>query len=162
MGKKLILVRHGQAHNPDGNRDFDRALTQIGQRDTRHLGRWLSEVHHDMDHIISSSALRAKETADNILDESKLGKVQFEDELYEASVRTMLATVGGIDNDYQSVVLVGHNPTITFFADYLAAEPVSGMEPGTATIITFECESWAELSQSSGVLIAQRRPSDDI
>jgi phosphohistidine phosphatase len=47
-------------------------------------------------------------------------------------------------------MIVGHNPTITFLADYLTSAPLESMETGSAVVITFDDLSWEEISQNTG------------
>ena len=152
MKRTLILVRHAQAGQSPSHGDFDRTLTPTGERDARHLGRWLVERHDSVEKIITSTAIRAKQTAEILAEEFKQKNILEEDEeLYEASVRTALSVVTEIESGYRKVIVVGHNPTITYLADYLTATPVENMIPGSMVEIEFDHLNWKEVSQNSGI-----------
>lgn len=153
MLKTLILVRHAQAGHEVGQSDFNRPLTAIGQRDARHLGRWIAEQVSHLDEIRTSAALRAKTTAEAIAEEINPGKEPIQDdELYEAPIRVLLERVHATDASITHLALVGHNPGMTFLADYLSPAPVCGMRPGSAVILTFENMDWNEIEKNKGTL----------
>lgn len=151
MFRNLILIRHAQA--ADASIDHERPLTAIGERDARYLGRWLKSKYEALDLILHSSALRAKSTAEIIGEELKISSLQEEEELYEASVRTMLDQVNALENDHSTVTIVAHNPTITYFADYLTSTDLPSMSPGSAVVLRFETSGWNEISQNTGTFL---------
>ena len=84
--------------------------------------------------------------------------VRLSEELYEASVRTFLSEINTIEEDKKCVIFVGHNPTITYLADYLTSAPMSNMDPGSAIVITFQKIAWSEVTQDSGSFVCYRSP----
>jgi len=156
MVKKLILLRHGEAAN-DTARDFDRSLTPTGERTIRHLAIWLEENEFKLDKIFTSTAKRALDTA-SILSEALSVILKKEDELYESSVRTFLQLVNETDEETECCIFVGHNPTITYLAEYLTAQPVN-LEPGGAAIIELEDVNWSQVSEKTGDLAQYLSPS---
>ncbi len=161
MSRILILVRHAQAESPYTENDVNRKLTAMGERDARHIGRWLAQRVKEIDKVISSSADRAKQTAEIIVEEFKQNHViQLSEEMYEASPRTMLAALNDCDENWQKVLFVAHNPTISYFADLLTSSSVESMNPGSAVLIEFEDLSWSEVSQGTGNLVQIQNPQD--
>ncbi|CAE7801798.1 glxK [Symbiodinium microadriaticum] len=161
MKKKLILVRHAQAASPESGDDFGRKLTALGERAARHLGRWLAQEFKTINAIISSTAVRATTTAEILSEELKApGILDFEEELYEASVRTMLNVIHSADSNHEVVIIVGHNPTISYIADFLTSDPTDNMPPCTAVGISFDGKSWEEIDQNDGKVIFFRIPEE--
>lgn len=158
MLRTLLLMRHAQAG--DAQTDFERPLTAIGERDARHVARWLLSAYPGIDHIYASSALRAMTTAKILAEELKISSLSKEDNLYEASVRTMLQLVNSVEDDHQIIVVVGHNPAISYLADYLTTKALPGLEAGSVAVIEFEDLSWSEISQSSGIFSTYQSPGD--
>lgn len=150
MVNKLYLVRHAQAANSTGS-DFQRPLTGEGERVARHLGKWMDQQELSIDLIISSTALRAKSTAAHIDESLGKGSIKEDPELYEASVRTFLRAVNGIPAECANVLMVAHNPAITYLAEYLTGSAVVGMEPGSLAMIKLEV-AWEEVGEKSGSL----------
>jgi phosphohistidine phosphatase len=151
-------MRHAQAG--DAKSDFQRPLTAIGERDARHMARWLLANYPGIDHIYSSAAVRAVSTARIVAEELKISSMTEEKNLYEASVRTMLEQVNEVGDDHQMVVVVGHNPSISYLSDYLTSSPLPGMEAGSVVVIDFENLSWKEISKASGILKKYQAPRD--
>jgi phosphohistidine phosphatase len=159
MSKQLILMRHAQAENPVGKEDHERTLTPEGERDARHMGRWLNTRFDNLDVIVTSTAFRAKQTAEIIAEEFRQNNItKFNADLYEASVRSMLEIIQGFQEDWKAVLLVGHNPTISYVSDYLISDPIEGMSPGTAVCLEFN-ETWNKVDQGSGSFVFVQSPT---
>ena len=73
------------------------------------------------DLIISSPAKRARSTARKSARELGFDKsdVETDADLYFSGVRSMLNVLEVLDEDYQKVMIVGHNPTMTNFLNML-------------------------------------------
>jgi phosphohistidine phosphatase len=156
--KTLYLMRHATA-NMDADSDFERPLTATGERDARHMGRWLHDKYPAPDQVVASPALRAKTTASIVIEElHQQHPIHFEEELYEASVRTFLEIVTSLSDDMECVIIVAHNPAITYLADYLTTEGLEGMRPGAIVGLGFELEKWCEISQHDGALLFTMTP----
>ena len=151
MVKKLYLVRHAKASNSAAS-DFQRPLTAEGERLARHLGKWIDQQEIVIDLIISSTALRAKTTAELINESLGKSNIKQDQELYEASVRTFLRSVNAISDEYGNAMMVAHNPAITYLAEYVTGAPMVGMEPGSMAMITFSELDWAEIGEKTGSL----------
>ena len=155
------MIRHSYAEGISEKPDFDRALTLEGQSTIRALGRYLIKEDFDPDIILSSSSLRTTETAINLVEELGVSDriIEFKDVIYNASVRELLTTVNQVSDDYQSVVLIGHNPTITFFAEYITGAPVGNMDPSGLATIRIEKLKWSEVSQGTGIFEGYYHPN---
>lgn len=161
MVKSLILMRHAQASDERSLSDFERPLTAIGVRDARHMGRWLKSESYMPDMIITSDALRAATTAEIISEELNLsGTLHSEHELYEASVRTALQVITQTEENHQTLLVVGHNPTLSYLSDYLSDRSFPGLQPASLVIIQFEGLSWIEIGEHSGKFISYCSPAD--
>ncbi len=151
--KTLILIRHAEADN--SMPDKDRRLTQAGISQAFKAGGFLSEKEGlNLQKIFHSSAERTTMTAQTVsdvmkLDESILVPV---DELYNASLGKFLELVNNIDNVYDKVAVVGHNPAISYLAEYFVSGENLSFSPSQMACINFDLGSWSELSQHSGKL----------
>ncbi|MEL6558196.1 MAG: histidine phosphatase family protein [Bacteroidota bacterium] len=160
MLKKIFLIRHAEANSLDGGmKDFDRPLTATGVRDATHLGKYLAKKDVLPDFFLSSSALRTTQTSEEIAIQIKFefNKVLFKDRLYEPSVRELLAELNQLSGG-DSALLVTHNPSVTYLAEYLTGDPIGNMSPGSCVEIDFAVDSWAELSEGTGQLINIYQP----
>ena len=161
MNRSLIIMRHAQAVNPGLQSDFDRELTPTGERDARHIGKLIAENHDSIDRIISSTAVRALSTAQIIREQLGMeNKIEEDEELYEASVRTALDVINNIESGYKKVILIGHNPTVSYLSDYLTSAPLEGMAPGSFIEIEFEGQAWKEIAQNTGTFLTYQSPEN--
>ncbi len=155
MSKSLFLLRHGQALDklPD-QRDIDRELNPIGLQNASRMGMKLHEDQHKFDIILSSTAVRAVTTASLVAEQ--LGydpsRVHKNEEIYEASVRTLLLVVNRLKESWDKVLLVGHNPAISYLTEYVSSAEIGNMATCGLVEIRFNTP-WSEISEGSGKFV---------
>ena len=161
MNRTLYLIRHSYAENPNDKPDFERSLTLEGQSNVRALGRYLINEKFDPDRILCSSSRRTTETAINLVEELEMNEqnISYHDKIYEASVRELLEIINDLDSSNKSIALIGHNPTITFFGEYLTGASIGNMQPCSIVTIRLEKTSWSDISQGSGIFVSYYHPS---
>ena len=127
----------------------------------RALGRHLLKSSFNPAVILCSSARRTKETAQNLIEEIEISdkNVEYKDVIYNASVRELLIEVNGIARGMNEVAIIGHNPTVTYFAEYLTGETIGNMDPSSIVTITFKGINWSEISQGMGDLVSHFHPN---
>ncbi|MDF1660982.1 MAG: histidine phosphatase family protein [Planctomycetota bacterium] len=121
---RIYLLRHAsaEARGPDGQDDPARALTPKGHKQIRELASTVARLKFSVDHILCSPATRALETAQRFHKALKLPSklpltlddrlgIEAEAEDAEAALRDYL--------DQSSVLLVGHEPTLSRLAGRL-------------------------------------------
>ncbi|ADQ18455.1 putative phosphohistidine phosphatase, SixA [Leadbetterella byssophila DSM 17132] len=159
MKKNLFIVRHATAEDI-GNltvvRDFDRELVSKGIMEAAKLGKALSEYFPEIQAIYSSGAARALSTATIVAEQIKFDteKIEIKDALYGSGPRGYLEVLNTIPDEIQNAMIVGHNPDISYFADYLTRDDVGGsMKKASLIHLGFEGFQWNELSQHLGGFI---------
>jgi phosphohistidine phosphatase len=153
MVKTLIFMRHAKSDwSIGGQKDFDRTLNNRGLGDAPRMGRRLLELGVKPDLVLSSPAVRAKTTAEYVSEQLgyNIDTIIYDDEIYEASVRSLLAVVNKIEDNVHSVVIFGHNPTHTYLAEYLTKEAIGNIPTAGAVCIEFELDSWKLVSEATG------------
>jgi phosphohistidine phosphatase len=158
--KILYLVRHAKAGWQDSSQaDFDRRLTNRGHRQSEEMSERLRKKGVKPDRLVSSPAIRALETAEIFADRLGIGR--------EAIVRRIEIYEGGIDKlasvvrslaDEETVMLFGHNPTISHFVQWLTDQPVEAMETCGIAKIELECDHWRDTAEGSGRLAWYKYP----
>lgn len=140
---------------------MDRTLTLEGQSTVRSLGRHLTKENFHPGVILCSPSVRTTETAHNLVEEMAISEsiIDFKDEIYNASVRELLALINSLDESEQQVAIVGHNPAISYFGEYLTNEGIGGMEPCSIVTIRLEDIKWKEASQGDGTFISYFHPN---
>ena len=147
--KRLTLLRHAKSSwDETGIPDHDRPLAKRGLRNAPRMGKRLARRGVKPDLILSSSAKRARQTAELIEPALKHATLvlRADPQIYLASPGKLLALVAGIDDAVDELILVGHNPGFTQLANMLLPD-LSLMNLPTAGAVGIDCEieSWAEI-----------------
>lgn len=120
--KKIYFIRHAKAVkiNKDSEGDFDRELSTKGKEDIKLMGQVLK--NYDMpDIIFSSTAKRCVQTAKKIAQIIKFkNEIQFIDNFYDIDLNGMLEFVKSIDNSFNNIYIISHNPTITQICEFIS------------------------------------------
>jgi phosphohistidine phosphatase len=152
--KKLTLVRHSKSDwSLPGQQDWDRALNKRGQRDAPEMARRLRARKLKPDAILSSPAVRALATATIMARELKVAAsiVRQDERLYLAGPADMLTVIRELGGDARHLMVFGHNPGITDFANRLSAgDRIDNMPTSAVFTATFAIEDWSELDWGSG------------
>lgn len=157
--KKLYLVRHAKSDwsNPSLD-DFDRPLNQRGKKNAPFMGKILKKKKIKPDLIISSPAYRARETARKIAKKIRyLDEIMYNEHLYEASLKEILEIVTFIEDEYDEVFIVGHNPSLNMLAFYLI--DFNENIPTTGILeIEFNSQTWREISKKNAKFVSFEYP----
>ena len=157
MSKELLLVRHADARAAEtGQRDAERELSPRGYQDATRLGHYLYQQQKNVDLLLISTAQRAQRTAEILAEQMHYGthKVRSPDQLHQASVRSVLEVINDQADELNCLIIVGHNPTLTYLAEYLTGEAVNNLEAGGLLALSLTADSWAEVTQRSAVVKA--------
>lgn len=155
MSKKLYLVRHAKTEEGSSEMlDFDRELTSRGMQDATRLGRYYSTKEIIPDVVLSSDATRARATAELIASQMgyELSRIHLNHGIYDASVRTLFQLITQLKDEWESVMIVGHNPVMNYLAEFLSGAEMGHMYTGSVASLEFDVDSWSEVSQNSGTL----------
>jgi phosphohistidine phosphatase len=152
---RLTLVRHAKTEPArHGQEDWDRALESRGQRDAPEMARRLKQHGPKPERILSSPAVRAITTATIMARELGVSaqKVQQDERLYLASPKDTLAVIRELGERARHLMVVGHNPGITEFADRISSErSVDNLPTCAVYSLQFEIAAWSELQWDSGI-----------
>lgn len=145
MKRHLILIRHSKSSWADlGMRDFDRPLKKERTDDAKEMAKHLKKLSLQPDLIICSSALRTKQTVEYFCGPLKydFNKIVFDMRLYESSAAEYMQVVREVDEKTETLVLVGHNPSITDFVNLFLKNTIYEV-PTTGVIwLEFESADW--------------------
>jgi phosphohistidine phosphatase len=124
------------------------------------MGKRMREQGHIPDHIISSPANRAYSTACLIAKELDIDKADIvtHESLYFSGLISMIKVLEGLDDRYQKVMIVGHNPAMTSLLNTLADTSTQNMPTCAIAVIGFDIASWAELDSVDGELLGYDYP----
>lgn len=153
--KALYLIRHAKSSwdNP-GLSDFDRPLNDRGQRDAPRMGKQLKEREVAPDLMLSSPAKRAITTCKEIA--KILGyekdRIKTDKRIYHADEEELLQVLSELSENQEVVVLVGHNPGFTNFANSLFKEHIMNIPTCGIVAGKLKIKSWKEIKAGCGKL----------
>ena len=163
-----MLLRHAKSDWDSGAADdFDRPLAKRGRGAAKRMAAWM--MQHDIvpECVISSTAVRARETTAIVGDVLGLdaARIEYQDRLYLADVEELLAAARDCPKSAKSVMLVGHNPGLEDLLTYLCGDRVPTAANGkllpTAALAQIALpDNWKILHRNSGEIIAITRPKE--
>lgn len=157
--KTLYIIRHAKSSWDAANvDDFERPLNDRGKRDAPRMGKRLKEKEIHPDLIISSPAKRALSTGKRIagiLGYPREG-IKADRELYHADEETILSVIHGIENKFQTVILLSHNPGLTDFVNntLMDGELVINNVPTCGVVaFRFDVDNWEDVIWGKGKML---------
>jgi len=153
--KTLYLLRHAKADkDPSYATDHERPLTSRGKEAAALVGRFLTRLGQAPDLVVSSTAARARDTAQRA---AKAGEwkceVLLEDGLYSTGVAEVLSAIRGLDDTAGSVMLVGHEPTWSDVAGRLVGGAALVFPTAALARIDLDIDSWSRADFGRGALV---------
>lgn len=154
----LVIMRHAKAASPEGVADIDRPLTTRGHADAAEAGAWLREQNYVPQLVICSPARRTRETWHGVaLSMPDAPEVRYDPDVYAASPPRLLESIRAVSASTQTVLLVGHNPTVSqlsILLDQIGADP-EGLRTCGIAAHAIEGE-WADFAPDAVRLVAAR------
>lgn len=168
--KTLLVLRHGAAYadSPSGS-DFDRRLAGSGRRDSAAVGRALRDSGRRADAIIASSALRAAETAANVVQAAEWAQAPLTDRrLYNAAPDTLLEVIRERDDTVETLLIVAHNPGLQELILALADDDPAGLRQqvrgsfsaAALAELHLSIDHWRDAGPGRGRITALIQPSE--
>lgn len=152
--KTLVLVRHAKAVDRHKHlSDMERALTLEGEKDAKRTAKRLKAAGVTPQLLISSPANRALETAHIVAGEFgyPVEKIVLKQSAYDApDAETLLAALRDIENHHDSVVLFGHNPSLSELAGNLMAGCAESLPKSGFVVISIAKDGWRDLLPGDG------------
>ena len=151
--KTLFILRHAKSSWDNPNlADFERPLNERGLQAAALMGRVVAGNNFRIDCLLSSPAIRAKQTANLVKEHGKLAAaVKLEDRIYEAVPQTLQNIVGCFEENHQSAMIVGHNPGLEGFIRFLTGE-IHAMPTAALAVIDLNIAEWRQIAADSGEL----------
>lgn len=161
--KTLLLMRHAKSSWRDARLDdHERPLNGRGRRAAPIMARLLQERGLSPDHILTSSAVRAQDTARTVAEElGYQGPFEVTRGLYLADVKSYLTAIADLPRAAVRPLLVGHNPGISELVLTLTGTEVD-MPTAAIALVELDCEEWVlPESRPAGKLAGYFRPPKD-
>ncbi|MDH5357068.1 MAG: histidine phosphatase family protein [Gammaproteobacteria bacterium] len=164
MTFSLYLLRHAKSDMARlGTSDFDRPINASGEKSAKSIGQWMTDNNKIPQQILSSSALRAKQTTVLVLEgfnDTEPEKVSYQEDLYLADLETLLQCIQEYKKGINSLMLVAHNPGLEELVYYLSPKSDKFESMTTANLAIFEYpDSEFDVYSDKGELVEFIRPS---
>ncbi len=160
--KTLLLMRHGKSSWKDENlSDHERPLKKRGTKDTKRIAKEIKKNNLEPDLILSSTATRARQTAEIIVDKLDYQEqVIFSDALYMGEPQDFVHLLNTISNDHDTVMIVGHNPGLEALLQILDGEIESLPTAGLGHLV-LAIDDWQDLSlDTMGEMVGFWKPKE--
>ena len=143
-------MRHAKSDwNANYGADHDRPLNERGKRSARAIGEALTADGVAPDHIISSTAVRARTTAELAASAGRWDcELVLDSRLYGGGADTVVSVAASTERG-ERLMLVGHEPTWSFLVSRLTGTHVD-MKTATVALIDFEVDGWSQIPATKG------------
>jgi phosphohistidine phosphatase len=166
----LYIGRH--ARSDEAPNDHDRPLNSQGLADAEAMAQRMARRKSVVDLIVTSTALRARTTAeayartlgatpvDHFDPDAPRPQLVLEPLLYRASSGSIARLAADLPDTAPHVMFFGHNPSVTDAVMQLSGRPIGHMAPGSIARIVFDVDEWAAVFPGIGRLDRLDRPDD--
>ncbi len=165
--KRLYILRHSKAGQSNKRLldDHERTLTGKGIDLCSAVSEQLQVSDKFPEVILCSTAIRAKETTklvlENIKESANDAEVKYLPKLYLASPDDILNIIRDIDDDVESVMVVGHNPGLQQFSMNISGsgdkkkfrEMRGNFPPASLAVFDINNDNWADTKNQSAELV---------
>lgn len=162
--KTLYLLRHAKSswEYPELS-DLERPLNERGKKDAPRMGKWLAEHIQTPDLVLSSHSVRTLATISKTGHELGLKgeDYQTDSRLYLASPKDLWQIVRTAPDTADSLMLLGHNPGLTEFANQLfPRHAVDNIPTCGVFALQFNCKKWKESATENAEFLFFQYPKN--
>lgn len=161
--KTLLILRHAKSSWKDSDAsDHERPLNKRGRHTAPRVGELLQQEDLLPDRILCSTALRARDTARLVAESCAFeGPLEASEELYPGAPSDYLDVLVRLEDDVESVMVVGHNPGLELLLGLLVGE-VHTLPTAALARVELPIGKWRELTPATrGRLVSLWRPKDE-
>lgn len=167
---RLYLLRHAKSSwaNP-ALADYDRPLNKRGHNDLPKVARYMIEHNYQPERVLCSGAMRTRQTLAGILPGlTSDTSIQLLSALYEGYAPDYLVQLRQNAQNYQSLMIIGHNTGMQEIALRLIskgnpkqiADIKSKFPTGALAVLDFDATSWNDVSAQMANLTDFIKPRD--
>jgi len=165
MSRELLILRHAKsAWDTDAVTDFERPLAKRGKKAAPRVGRFLFQQGLVPDFVVSSPAMRARQTVIAVCGQMDIGPNQiiWDDRIYGGWTASIVSVLTDCPNDARRVLIAGHNPGLETLLQFLCHHrvpiPPDGKLLPTAAVAHLQIDSeWSNLDSGVARLLSITR-----
>lgn len=162
--KKISFVRHAKSSwDLKYLTDFDREIETRGIEKTENLIQLLKRDVIIPDLIISSPAVRTKQTSHLIMSKLHLSAdiIVFDEKLYSGNYKHYLDAIYAANDQFNHLMIIGHNPSISEAA-YTFSSEVSMMKTSHICHFELDCDAWHQVSNAKILRFLSHNPKNPL
>ncbi len=147
--KTLLILRHAKSSWKEEHlSDHDRPLNKRGRHDAPRMGKLIREKGLQPQLIICSGAKRARETVELLTEACGYkGELRLSEKLYAAAPEAYISVLKALDDSYEQVMVVGHNPGLEELLGELTGEEQT-LPTAALAQVALPIQTWSELDDS--------------
>ena len=159
--KSLFLLRHAKSNSFQTDlSDIERELTDGGRRAAQLVGSYIGSQRLWPNLILSSSAVRARETTELVLTSANVHiDVEFDPQIYEATPQTLFGIIARVKQECEVLLVVGHNPGLEELLRLLTGR-AELMSMASLAKISLDISDWSQCDVGKGTLDWILTPSE--
>ncbi len=153
--KTIYIIRHAKSSWDTPNlMDHQRPIIEKGIKRTLLIGDYLAKNSIKTGLMISSDAVRAFETSKLIAEAIgyPIEKIKTDHRIYLEGARHLFDVLNDIPQKVDSVMIVGHNPTLTDFVNDFIDDSIDWLPTSGMVSISFETDDWKEIAGAGSTL----------
>jgi phosphohistidine phosphatase len=146
--KTLLLMRHGKSSWKETKvKDHERPLNKRGQKSVPRMGELIKEAELVPQVILSSSAVRARQTAELLAPACGFtGEVQYFDSLYMAEPEAVIKRLRKLPDDVERVLVIGHNPGLEALVQMLSRR-IESLPTASIAYFSLPIDTWKDFKK---------------
>lgn len=151
--KNLILIRHSKSSWETLSKDIDRPLSRRGINNAHLISSKIIDLLPKTFIVWSSVAKRTKETAmifsQNLM--IPFENILLKEDLYTFDERNLEDIIKKCENNYNSLILFGHNGAITNFVNKFGDLLVDNVPTSGVVKMQFDIDEWTNLKKGKTI-----------
>ena len=159
--KSLIIVRHCKSSWADLSlSDFDRPLNKRGNIDGELMSNYLREKEKKIDKLILSTSKRTRLTSKYFTEKIHFDSISYLDELYHASYSDIINIISKVENNFNSVMVIGHNPGLTELINQYTMINIYNLPTTGVVKVEFKGDKWERITENKGKIVYKKFPKE--
>lgn len=150
---ELLVMRHAKSDWDAGADDHERPLAERGVRSARKVGRFLARAEMVPELVISSTAVRARTTAELAAEAGGWGcPIERTSAFYDTDPGSVIAEIAAREAPPRLMV-VGHDPTWSELVSLLAGGGAVRLPTAAVACLELPMNSWQAVAPGMGRLV---------
>tara|TARA_Y100001936_G_scaffold111065_1_gene109198 strand:+ start:549 stop:1040 length:492 start_codon:yes stop_codon:yes gene_type:complete len=159
--KSLIIVRHCKSSWADLSlSDFDRPLNKRGNIDGELMSNYLREKEKKIDKLILSTSKRTRLTSKYFTEKIHFDSISYIDELYHASYSDIINIISKVENNFNSIMVIGHNPGLTELINQYTIMNIYNLPTTGVVKVEFKGDKWERITENKGIIVYKKFPKE--